>query len=209
MKNLFEVFPDEQAAAATRWQLPSIAEVRQAEFTSNDTSGLHTAAQLDQIETAAYEEGYARGHAEGLQSGQREVREIASRLQALLEHLSQPLADLDIELEHALTQLTVKVARKLVNDELQLNPKKVAGAVHEAIAAMSEAPREMRIQLHPEDLALLTDQLTLNTDAAWKLVADAGLARGDCRVVTDSGQIDARLDTRQANIERNLLGEEA
>ncbi|MGH8506031.1 MAG: FliH/SctL family protein [Stenotrophobium sp.] len=206
MKNSFDVFPQEQAAAATRWQLPSIVD---AHAVAPDNTGLHTAADLDQLEAVAYEEGHARGYAEGLQSGQREVREMATQLQALLEHLSQPLADIDIELEHALTQLTVKVARKLINDELQLNPKKVAGAMHEAIAALSETPRELRVHLHPEDVALLTDQLTLNTEAAWKLVADTSLARGDCRIVTDSGQVDARLDTRQANLERNLLGEEA
>jgi flagellar assembly protein FliH len=209
VKNSFEVFSEDQAAVATRWQLPSIADDRSAGLASHDSTGLHTAAQLDQLEATAYEEGHARGYAEGLASGQREVREVASRLQGLLEHLSLPLADLDIELEHALTQLAVRVARRLVNDELQLNPKKVAGAVHEAIAALSETPRELRVQLHPDDMALLGEQLTLNTDATWKLVADAGLARGDCRVVTDSGQVDARLDTRQSNLERSLLGEEA
>jgi flagellar assembly protein FliH len=38
-------------------------------------------------------------------------------------------------------------------------------------------------------------------------VPDAELHRGDCRVITDSAQVDARLDTREAGIAQALLGE--
>jgi flagellar assembly protein FliH len=40
-----------------------------------------------------------------------------------------------------------------------------------------------------------------------QLVADPALGRGDCRVVTDSVQVDARMDTREACLARALLGD--
>lgn len=208
---MFELMPPEVLASATRWKLPPFAANTAAH---NATSGsprgkLNTAGHLDEIEKAAYEEGFARGQADGYQTGKSEIQAVSSRLNQLLDHLGRPFKDIDAEVEHALVLLAMDVARRLVNEDLQINPQHVAGTVHEAVAALAATPREMKIHLHPEDAAVLKDSLHLSTEASWKLVPDNSLNRGDCRVITESGQIDARLDTRQANITDALLGETA
>lgn len=184
--------------AATVWSPPHLG--KPAPHAPN------TAAALDAIAKVAQEEGFAQGQAEGYQAGLRQAQDTIEKLNAMIAHLSRPLAELDIEIEHALTQLAVQVARKLVNEDLQLHPEHVAGAVHQAIATLSGTPRELKIHVHPQDAAILRDTLTVATDVRWALVPDGALARGDCRIVTESGQVDGRLDTRQANVAQALLG---
>lgn len=205
---MFEVLSPELGAGATRWDLPPLDDEERVRKTPS-ASKLNTAAHLDAIEKAAYEEGFARGRAEGFEKGNREAVAVAERISLLLEHLSRPLKDLNVEVEHALIRLVVDTARRLVNQAIALDPQLVAGAVQEAVASVTTTAREMKIFLHLDDLQVLQGNLTFNSDATWKLVADNSLGRGDCRVVTESSQIDARMDTRQTNIERALLGEDA
>jgi len=196
------------SASATRWNCPPLDD---EEHISPAKSGhkLNTAAHLDAIEKSAYEEGLARGYAEGYERGNRDALAVAARINLLLEHMSRPVKDLGVEVEHALIRMVVDTARRLVNQAIELDPQLVSGAVQEAVAAVTSSTREMKIFLHPDDLMVLQNTLSFSSDATWKLVADNTLSRGDCRVVTESSQIDARLDTRQTNIERALLGEDA
>lgn len=207
MTNLFEVLSSELGAGATVWHCPPLSEDSNDRHTVSK-SKLNTAGHLDAIEKAAYEEGFARGHTEGFAHGNREAQVVAARISLLLEHLSRPLKDLNVEVEHALIRLVVDTARRLVNQAIALDPLLVSGAVQEAVAAVATTAREMKIFLHPDDLTVLNNNISFSSDATWKLVPDASLRRGDCRVVTESSQIDARMDTRQTNIERALLGED-
>lgn len=190
-------------SAVTRWQLP------QFDSGARLPSALRTARQLDELEGDAWQEGLARGHAEGLAAGLSEAREQAARLRALVEHLGRPLQQLDEHIERALIALTVQVARRLAQHELELDPAKVAGVVREALGALAGPAREVQVHLHPDDAALLAATLEPPADAReFRVVASRELARGDCRVVTESAQVDARLDTREAGVAQALLGDE-
>jgi flagellar assembly protein FliH len=210
VKNLSEILYSEQAGTVTRWHLPSVQNYSSVDAQPVVGAQLHTAEHLDALEQSAWQEGLERGQAEGYAAGLAAARADAERLRQLLDHMTQPLRELNEEVERSLIHLTVSVARKLVNAELEMDPALVSGAVHEAVTALSAVTREMKVHMHPEDVRLLTDnQVTLPTDTPWKLVPDSSLHRGDCRVITDTGRVDARLDTRQANITSTLLSEDA
>ena len=201
-------FEEAAFSQARRWEMPllSVAETVEA------APPMPTAEELEAIEKAAYEEGFQRGYnegrAEGRRSGEQAVRDEAQRLRKLVDHLAQPLADIDADVERTLVALTIEVARRLVDDQLRLDPTLTANAVRQAVASLSTPPREARVHLHPEDAALLAEHLPQPSDiAVWKLVPDRQLQRGDCRLITDSAQVDALLDTRQAGVARALLGD--
>ena len=186
------------AKAAQRWAMPSLEPPRPPP----------TAAEVQGIETAAYEEGFARGKAEGYAAGAGLAREQAERLRLLLEHLSRPIAEFNAEVENAMVALTIEVARRLTNARIELDPEVTAGVVREALEALGDTPREARVHLNPAELEALKGVLAPPTDGPkWRFVADAGLHRGDCRIVTEGGSVDARLDTREASISRALLGD--
>ena len=136
------------------------------------------------------------------------ARTQAQRLCSLLDHLAQPLAHLDAEVETALVQLALQVGRRLAQHELSLDVDKLGGVVREAIAALTVMPAELRVHLHPEDARLLKDRLTPPPEVnAWRLVPDNSLQRGDCRIAGDTGWVDATLQTRVASIAQSLFNE--
>lgn len=189
--------PAGQMAGAQRWELPVFNAA---------PAPLRTAAQLDDLEAAAHEEGFARGHADGLAAGMAEMQQQAQRLRQLLEHCAQPLAQLDADVEAVLVELALRAARQLVQQEFEIDPARMAATVNEAVAALVVVPRELRVLLHPDDARLLKDILVRPAEvAAWRIVPDPTLARGDCRIAGDSGWVDATLATRERSLAQALL----
>ena len=108
-----------------------------------------------------------------------------------------------------ITLLAVALARSLVRRELRTDPSQIIGIVRETVSLLPASARGVRVLLHPEDAALVRERLsTAGPEQAWSIVDDPVLARGDCRVLTDYAQIDARLETRINEALSQLLGEE-
>lgn len=197
------ILPAEQSAAMKRWQIPVFDEPK-----SRDLDGLHTAAQLDEIEAAAHQEGLQRGHAQGYADGQHAARLEAERLRELVEHLQRPLAQLNEDIERAVLDTACAVAQRLAQAELSLRPELIEQLVRTALAALPAYARELRLHLHPDDAAFLAAHPALQINGQdCRIVVDATLQRGDCRVVTDSSRIDARLEARLAAVRAALAAE--
>lgn len=192
---------DTLTVAPARWQLPNF-----------DAAIGHppTAEQLESIEAAAYQDGFQRGHAEGFASGQHAVVQQSQRLQALIDHIMRPLAHLDEEVERALVDLASAVARRLLNDEIAAKPERVLALVREALSGLPPQLRSLRLSVHPGDEALLRERLSPPPEVQdFRIVPDAELHPGDCRVFTESALVDARLDRRVRVIAEALAGDAA
>jgi flagellar assembly protein FliH len=202
---LSSILTADAALKAERWFQP-LFDV------PDDTLPPHSARHLDEIEKTAYEDGHARGQADGRAQGYAEglaeVQAAAERLQQLLARFGRPLQALDEEVERLLVAMALDVGRRLAQQALEADPAGVLAIVRSALAALGQPVREARIHLHPDDLSLLQAHPLPGVDGAGvQLVADTALGRGDCRVVTDSVQVDARMDTREACLARALLGD--
>lgn len=192
--------------AVQRWDLPDFSPAAPA-------MPIHTAEHFDELERTAYEDGYARGHAEGHTQGYGDgaarVREQVAALKNVFDHCAKPLKSLDADVERALVALALEVGRRLAQATLIQSPEAVAGLIRESLGALAQPSRDARIHLHPADVALVQESLTLPDDyAGWRLVPDKTLMRGDCLVITDSARVDARLDTREAAVAKAVLGEQ-
>lgn len=182
-----------------RWQLPRF-EAR--------SGAPPTAEALQAVEAAAYEEGFARGQREGFAVGQKAALDQAQRLRQLADHLARPLAGLDEAMEHLLIDLAAAIAQRLLTQDLQVHPERVLELVHTALAALPPQVRKLRIHAHPEDGALLREQLFAPPQIdSLQVVDDRELQRGDCRLVTESTLVDGRLDQRILSIARSLQEE--
>lgn len=196
---------------AALWALPSVqgrlAGARREQV---------TASELDGIARAAWEQGHAKGLADGLTAAASEAKRrnetldqrIAS-FDGVLAALARPLAELDAETEHQLAQLSLTVARHLVRRELRIDPSQIIGILRQAVSLLPAAARDVRVHLHPEDAALVREKLAAPaTERAWAIVEDPVMARGGCRVTAENSQIDARLETRVNAALVAVLGEE-
>lgn len=193
-----------------RWELPNVGSpVAPAKPSAGEPSP-PTVRELEALERQAREEGFAAGQAEGLAEGraaaQKQLREHMKSLDALCEAAARPLQLLDDEASAELAQLAALVARRVIVHELNMAPELVAGIVRQAAAALPMATRELRVYLHPADLALLQELGT--AERHWQLLGDSTLSRGDCRFESERSRLDARVETRLAAVIDALLGDD-
>ncbi|PWK83078.1 FliH/SctL family protein [Fulvimonas soli] len=192
----------EEVAAFQRWELPLVGEAPAPE--PSGEAPRPTVSELEALERQAREEGYAAGRREGLADAQRELAARLARLDALLAAAARPLEALDAAVEQELARLALVAARQVLAHELKTDPALVVHAVRQAALALPAATRELRVHLHPDDLALLR-----SLDAAephWRLLPDPALARGDCRIESESSRLDARVEARLAAVIDAVLG---
>jgi flagellar assembly protein FliH len=201
----------EQAAIA-RWDLPAV-EGPLAHRKGGGVNVMH----LEAVERDAWDQGLAAGHAEGVKRGEAElakrINEANARcaaLDAILATLAKPLEQLDDQMEHELTKLTLIIAKHLVRRELRLDPSQIIGIIRHTVGLLPVATRDVKVHLHPEDAAIVRGKLAQPAgESEWILVEDPLLARGGCRLTTAVSNIDARLESRVADALTTLLGDDA
>ena len=196
----------QRGAAAERWALPNV---------EGPVAG-HPRGGRDRAADAASEQQAARGYAAGMARAQAEmqsrVQELDAqvhRLDAVLQHLAQPLKALDADVERQLLQLALAVGQQLARRELQADPSQVVAIVRQCLEQLPVNAREVRVHLHPQDAECVRERLaTPGGERAWTLVDDPTLARGGCVVRSEHSQIDARLQSRLAALAASALGEQ-
>ena len=152
------------------------------------------------------EEGYAAGRAEGLAAARQQLQQNMARFDALCEAAARPLQALDDRTEQELARLAIVMARRVVARELQLSPDLIAKAVRQAAAALPAATRDLRVHLHPDDLALLRELGAV--ESHWQLHADASLTRGGCQLESERSRLDATVEARLAAVVDAVLGDD-
>lgn len=151
---------------------------------------LPTAAELEEIQRQAHEEGYQAGYAEG-----------AQRITALLNALEQALQQTDHEIAQDLLNLSLEVAQKMVQQSLKTKPEILLNIISEAINSMPHFNQGAHLLLHPDDAALVRTNIGEKLNhSGWKIFEDPQIARGGVRVETAHSQIDATLENRWKRI---------
>lgn len=152
-------------------------------------------AEAAAIIAAATEEAEAvrqRAHAEGTEAGRAEAAALVVRA----ERRRQALLD---EAERALGTLAAEAAKKVVRAELSTAPERVADIARELLKRVRRA-RELRVQVAAED----TERVRPLLPSHGTLEIDDALAPGDVVLVTEVGELDARIDVQLAALERAL-----
>ncbi|KZC20496.1 MULTISPECIES: FliH/SctL family protein [Rhodanobacter] len=192
------------AAEFQRWELPNVG-TRSAASPAANATPQPTVRELAALEQQAREEGFAAGHAEGAAAAQQLLSQRMAELDALYDAAARPLQAFDEQTGQELARLAMIVAQRVIAQELQLSPALVVQAVRHAADALPAATRELRVHLHPADLTLLRESGVAETH--WQLLADATLARGDCRLESERSRLDARVETRLAAMIDAVLGD--
>ena len=166
-----------------------------------------TVSGLADLQAEAYQEAFEQGLAEGREAGAAQIRAQVEKLEGMFYDLARPFEELDSEVERELLTLAMTLARQIVRRELKTDPTQIIGIVREAISALPVAAREVRVHLHPEDAAVVRQNLApTESDRAWQLVEDPVMARGGCQITTATSRVDARLETRLGAIVSELMG---
>lgn len=176
--------------------------------------------EAERIREQARREGYQRGYEQGYSDGEQHARQQAETalqqtLDALRAELQRALsavhAQYEAYLQHAESQmleLTLEVVRKVVREELRLQPEHVQAIVRETLRRVQGFGR-LRIRVNPLDVETVRQRrpaLLQIVDGVEgiEIVEDRRVDPGGCIIETEQGVYDARIRTQLGEIERAL-----
>ena len=110
-----------------------------------------------------------------------------------------------------MVRLALEVARKIVGREVRTDVETVAGIVRDAVNRVEHA-EQITIRMNPADMQRLAELKPRLLDelaeaGRTRFEADASITSGGCRVESDSGDIDARLEQRFKVVEEAFQAE--
>jgi flagellar assembly protein FliH len=158
------------------------------------------AASLEAAVAAARQDGYQAGYRDGLVALDSFKQSFAQQMSAQVGRL---VAAFDAEFDALEAQIAASVgksaaalARQVVRSELDTRPELVAAVAAEAVHAVLMSARHIRVFVHPDDQALVADGAADALAARGaRLLTDAAITRGGCRVESDIGEVDARIES--------------
>ncbi|MBT0569522.1 hypothetical protein KIK84_04235 [Curvibacter sp. CHRR-16] len=178
-------------------------------------------AESQERDQQAHQLGYAQGYAEGFAAGQAKgeaeatertqaaadamlaqfqahtAQEAAQAIAQVVQGISSQHAAVEKLLADQVLQLVCALAKQVVRQELTLTPDAVLPVVKEALDMLTTDTKLAQVKLHPEDLALVADDLRAHYPALdMRFVADVSLDRGGCVVQAAGMVIDASVSRR-------------
>ena len=171
-----------------------------------------TLEELESIRQEAYNDGFSAGEKDGFRSSTLKVRQEAEAalgaklgsLERLMRSLFDPIAEQDSQLEKAMVGLVEHIARQVIQRELVLDSSHIESVMREALKLLPLGVGNVRLYINPQDFEQVK-ALRERHEETWRIVEDAALQPGGCRVETEHSRIDATVETRISQIMAKLL----
>ncbi len=159
--------PAQQIGNFANWTLPEVADgkpVAERDAGNRVVARALTARQLEEITSRAHREGFAHGvregRAAGFAQGQEEGRAAAraelqqqvAELRRVAQQLLEPIEQQNAAIETALTQLSLDIARAILEREPALDVQVLIPIVRRAVRELPVGERNITILLHPKQI---------------------------------------------------------
>lgn len=155
-----------------------------------------------------FDEGMRKGLVEGKQQARQQFLEAAAPFERMTADVQRFLESYEQRRREELMQLVEKVTRQVIRCELALQPTQLLALVDEALTSLPQPPEQIRVVLNSEEFRRISEAEPEKA-REWGLSADPALEPGECRVITDTTEIDVgcqhRLDQCVAVLKDNLL----
>ena len=155
------------------------------------------AAALNGARQAGYQDGYRDGLVALENFKQAFAAQMTAQIGALVSAFDAAFAQLESQIADTVAASATALARQVVRSELVTRPELVAAVAAQAVEAVLLSAKHIRVHVHPDDLALVqqgaADALAARSA---RLLADATVSRGGCRIDSDIGRIDAGIEAR-------------
>lgn len=158
--------------------------------------------EAQSIRELAAKEGYKNG-----------IEEAHGELQKLKDSLNEFLGakkEIYNEMSDDFLEIALEIAKKIIKKETELSSDVLKGVLMEVFDEVSSNEEKVTIKVHPEEVdfarASMPEILENSVvDAKIVIIADEGIEKGSCVVVTSNGVIDANFST-QLQIIQNAFG---
>lgn len=200
------------------------AELSQGDMPALPEDGCSAAAAVEKEREAiesAVRQGFLQGIAEGKAEAEARSRELLGEASRRLTEAEQEAAlclkearqrarDIVCSSEADIVELSVAIAEKLLFDQLEIAPRKVARIVQESLRHFPDEKEPLEVFLHPADLPVCRKELEQSAEGAvvierLRLLPDELLPRGSCRIESGNGTAEYLLSEELKKIRETLL----
>lgn len=155
------------------------------------------AAVREQARLIGHEEGRAAGHAEALAQGRAASSKELAHVKQIAHTFTSALAEADQTIAADVLDLALHLARCMLKTALQVRPELILPLVRDAIDVLPVLQQPAILMLNPEDAKVVRESMKEELEqSGWRIVEDAQIGRGGCKVDTASNQIDAQAASR-------------
>jgi len=161
-------------------------------------------AETERLKGEALEQGRSEGRAEAEKGLAARAKVIENLLASLADEREKVLR----EAESEAVDLALAIARRFVDLAAATGSEVIKQSIKSAVRLVTEKDK-LVLRVNPEDLEEVRghqDDIIFIGDGIGRLDvrADKQVRRGGCVIETGAGNIDARVDTRMAEIEKAL-----
>ncbi len=198
--------PKELQTAYQRWEMNSFGDERPSVVAKRPVpvelpTEATVAAIREEARLIGYEEGHAAGYADGLAIGRAEAAKELEHLQTIAVEFGTALAEADEVIANDVLELALHLAKGMLKNALEVKPELLIPVVREAIEYLPVLQQPALLILNPADAQIVREGIGEELDkGGWRLVEDAHVARGGCKIDTASNQIDAQAPARWARL---------
>ncbi|QEI07257.1 hypothetical protein FXN63_16450 [Pigmentiphaga aceris] len=195
----------ETAREEQRIEAAKIAAKREAELAAKAAADAAAAAKAatmvpvmtpeerERVRREAFDEGYAAGYDQGITAAIAEVQ----RLEAVARNAGTAFTEFEEKLAPQLLALATAIARQIVRREIAIDKQVVLPVMREAFEQLTGSETGKQLFLNPADVELVRAHLSEDAGTApWRIVEDARIESGGCRISTRESEIDATVETR-------------
>jgi len=156
-----------------------------------------------QIREQAAQDGFQNGIAKA----EEEIQELRDAITSLLGVKEEAYK----HYKNDIAIIAVQVAQKILNAQVKLEPSTIIEITTNVIKEISEEESKVTFIINPADEFVLSEALEKNSvfkskRATMLIQTSEEIERGSCKVITNSGQIDATF-TSQLNIIKKAFEE--
>lgn len=169
--------------------------------------------QIEQEKRTAYQNGIQVGIKQTEAKYQKDLQQIVNLFEMIGTSYEQDYQLFVEQQEQTLLDIILKIARKVVNVELQLNPEIINVVLRNSLMLLNEK-QSVRVFVNPEDWMRVKDaiealRLKMDLPENVEVMIANDISQGGCRIDFKSGSIDAEIDTQFDEIRRKILKDAA
>lgn len=141
-------------------------------------------------------DGYQQGYEQGKLDGEAIVLPVAASFRQAVAACEDVKRQLHFDAQREVLKLAMVIAKKIIVREAGFNQEAIAGLIRNALG-MADSCVPIRMRVHPDVVNYcLNQRQLLSIPDEVVIVADPGFSPGDCVVETETGEVDARIETQ-------------
>jgi flagellar biosynthesis/type III secretory pathway protein FliH len=158
------------------------------------------AEEIRRVERVAEERGYEAGR----KRAEAELRAAIEGATAMAERLSQIAPDRTSEIAHAISELALTVAKRIIQHEVRIEPSLLCSSLEAAVSTINGSP-EAHVLLNPAAVEPVRQAWEALHGRAylgkkWFFEGDPTLPPGGCTLRYDHGFVEAGLEAQLEEI---------